>query len=379
MSASREFQTLLLPDKTPLTAQADQAYLRTRDQVIRQLTHYTLIESYHQFRKENLPYPFVPPANLRPGAVATTREYKLQNNALVILINSVMSARLRKHFRCRESNRVNKKNIAAVAPDIPALERYHTDGRDPLHARFGDLMRMLLPLDYALFIQKEGTEENPELEFSLTHFHVRIERLTDNALKSLGMHLNYFGRSLYEHGDEFVETFERKFFEYFNFYHNAAGRRSAAALAAQLLSRERIESTIFVASQQDRRLSLLSNNGKEFDTDIEQYLLVRLDADEVQALEQWSKSRPFDFRHHFLIDGGNAEEAVAVLRVRYAHTPAAMPAPSGIRKLQPNLRERWVKIIQEALIPIDGDCCKAILYPVAYRRAGTDEAASEKG
>ena len=40
-------------------------------------------------------------------------------------------------------------------------------------------MRMLMPVDYALLVQRGGKDKIYQDAFLLTHFHVRIERLTD--------------------------------------------------------------------------------------------------------------------------------------------------------------------------------------------------------
>ena len=71
---------------------------------------------------------------------------------------------------------------------------------------------------------------------ALTHMHVKVERLTDTAIKELGKELGYVERRLFERGEDYVDALESKFFEYFGFSANAAGRKSAAAMAAQLLS-----------------------------------------------------------------------------------------------------------------------------------------------
>ncbi|MBF0158178.1 MAG: hypothetical protein HQL58_01520 [Magnetococcales bacterium] len=350
-------------------------YAVEKQKLTRLLIHYTLIDSYHKFRAERVPYPFVSAASLRPGSIGETKEHALHNSALVVMVDGHLPPKLRKHCRCRENNRVTKKNLSTIAPDLPGLEHYETNSRYMHHENFGNLLKLLLPLDFSLLIQQPIDEHNNQKDFQLSHFHVKIERLTDSALRSLGVYLNYFQRSLYEHGDEFIDFFEHKFFEYFNFYHNAAGRRSAAALVAQLLARDKLTGTVFLASQQDRRLTLLSSNGQDQNIAIEQYVLLQLNPDELAALKSWGKSTALDIRRHFLVHQHN-HGAVVILRLRYGHTKAALPSPDGTLKTSYNIREKWVKLLQEAIVPIHQDELSSIAFPVAYHRNPEEPAVS---
>lgn len=367
MALPREIE-LLTPDPTRARLIREDPYFASMDQVRRLLIHYTLLESYHKFTRYKIPYPFVTPATLRPGSITGTREYELHNNALVFLLDGSLPVKLRKNFRSRESNRVRKRNIAAVAPDQPWLEDFDYLSREVSHPGFEALMRFLLPLDFGLMIQREPMAEGHLDTFQLSHFHVKIERLTDNALREMGCSLNYIERTLYEKGDEFIEQLERKFFEYFNFYHNAAGRRSAAALAAQLVARERMRGTVFVASQQDRRLTLLISTGPDRNLVVQQYLLLRLDDQEARELKEWGRRRGINIHRHYLLTD-RPTYAVALLRVDYDHTEAAMPSCDGSLKPCLNMREKWLRLTEEALVPIHPDEGTCINYPVAYRRA----------
>nr|CRH07630.1 protein of unknown function [Candidatus Magnetococcus massalia] len=338
------------------------SYWQGRQHILELLIKYTLIDSYDKFRKARTPYPFVSRQSLRPGSVIASKEYKLHNSALVVMMADSMPAKLRKHFRCREGNRVLKKNIAAVAPDLPGLDSYDSAAREIHHPQFDDLMKMLLPLDFALLVQ----HENEDNKFKLTNFHVKIERLMDMALRTMGQHLNYLERGLYEQGETFIDQFERKFFEYFNYYHNAAGRRSASSLAAQVLAMESQEATIFSSSQQDRRLTLLSSFNDSNDISIEQYVLLSLDSDEYKRLRDWSKEHDIDFRNHYLIHPQSTHPTV-VMKVKYKHTEAAMPIDSNeVREL--NIRERWIRLVEEAIVPLHPDATSCIGYPVAYKK-----------
>ncbi|MBF0611740.1 MAG: hypothetical protein G8345_04265 [Magnetococcales bacterium] len=341
------------------------AYLVARNKITQFMIRYILVESYQKFVQARKPYPFVPANSLRPGSVTPTKEYTLHNNALVVFLEDVLPVKLRKHFRCRPSNRMLKGNILSVAPDLQGMETYEPSMRRVLDDGFEDLMRIMLPLDFSLLIQNAADPEDAP-DYELTNFHVKIERLTENALCNLGMHLNYLEKTLYEHGEDFVEIMERKFLEYFNFYHNAAGRRTAAALAGQLISRERLTGTIYIASQQDRRLTLLSTCKPNPNVEVEQFLLQPLDSTELARLRQWGKEHQLDINQQFLV---RRNPGVVVVRVRYQHTDAAYPTPDGSLRKGINPRERWIRLVEEAIVPYNGGKFACGGHTMAYRRS----------
>lgn len=372
--------------RVPLDAEGipqsdENSYEMARKQVTDFLIRYTLRESHDTFVRLRQPYPFVSRTSLRPGAVTSTKEYTLHNNALVIMVDGTIPSGLRKHFRYREGNRVNKRNILSVAPELP-MENYDRGMRMLRHGRFEEFFRLMLPLDYALVIQRDAEEEDTdEHGYGISHFHVKIERLTDNALRDIGVHLNFLERHIFEHGEAFIEELEKKFFEYFNFYHNAAGRRSAAALSAQLLGREGLRSTVFIASQQDRRLTLLSTNGRDEEVSIEQFLLLKMEKEELQAFKLWGKKEGINVARHYLISQQRGA-GVAVLRVRYTHTAAGKPSPDGSLKTF-NFRERWIRLAEEVLVPVVDSQVHCVGHPVTYplrasrRVEGDDEVTGE--
>lgn len=343
-------------------------YMAARERVLRFMIQYTLVESYLHFRAMQHPYPFVPRSSLRPGAVTPTKEYTLHNNGLVLLFDDRVTANLYKHFRARPANRAIKRNLETVAPNLPSLDDFDAIKCQADHPEFLKMMRILLPLDYALLIQRV-TPQGEKGEFELSHFHVKVERLTDNALRSLAIHLGYIKKGLHERDELFAEVLEKKFYEFFNFYHNAAGRRSAAALAAQLLMREKIPGTIFVTSQQDRRLTLLSCLGPCRTMIIDQYLLQFLDREELAELREWGQRHNLDIVKRFLVHR-STQGGVVLVRVRYRHTDVALSPPEGVMRGEINPREKWVRLMDEAILPLDPQVePHCIFYPMAYRRA----------
>ena len=371
MITHRELFTLITEEPEITLQNRKDPYFFTRERIARNLLNYTLIDSYKKFNAKRTPYPFVAASSLRPGTMSNSKEFVLQNSALVILLNSAMPTKLRKHFRFREGNRLCKENIHEVAPDLPGLDTYKWPMRFSNHVGFDTLMQLLLPLDFALLVQSKP-QPGETWPFELTHFHVKIERLLDNAIRGLAIYLNYLERGLYEQGEAFVDVLEKKFFEYFNFYHNASGRRSAAALAAQLLAREKIASTIYVSSQQTCRLTSLTTSSENENISIEQYILLNLaDNDFFNQLKIWSKKQNIDIRKDFLLKA-KGQEKVALFRVRFEHTEVGRPSPDGQKKPTLNPREKWIRVKDEALISVNPQQTASIGCSLVYRRTPQD-------
>ncbi|MBF0182485.1 MAG: hypothetical protein HQM03_20910 [Magnetococcales bacterium] len=358
--------TLIPAAPEALQRMREDPYWQTRETVFQLLLRYTLIESYGKFVRRQVPYPFVTPEMARPGAASATKEHTLHNSCLLTLLDAPLPDKLRKHFRCHHGNRVNRENIADVAPDLPDLDHYRDPHKDASHTGFVSLLRMLLPLDYSLLIQNTGSTDPTGKRMELSNFHVRIERLTDNALRNLGIHLNYLERSLYEKGDSFIETLERKFFEYYNFYHNAGGRRAAAAHAAQLLFREKLPGTIFVASQQDRRLTLLTTSGKDQRTQVEQFFFIKIQDRDFDELVAFGLANGKDIKKNYLIYP-DRQSALAILRVEYEHTATSQPSvPAKLREAE-TIREKWLRLKSESLVPLVPTETDRIDFSFAYR------------
>ncbi len=335
-------------------------YWQTREKIFQLLLQYTLIETYRKFSKKRVAYPFVTPAMVQPGAISATKEHALHNTCLITLLNASLPVKLRKHFRCRAGNQVTKANIADVAPDLPNLENYNDLHKFSSHDGFNSLLRMLFPLDYSLLIQS-NTAPDATKKMELSNFHVRIERLTDNALRNLGIHLNYLDRSLYEKGYDFIETMEKKFFEYYNFYHNAGGRRAAAAHASQLLFREQIAGTIFVASQQDRKLTLLTTSGFSQQTKIEQFFIVNLESNLLNELILFGKKNKVNIKKNYLIYP-NQKKGLVVMRAEYGHTPASLPIDDDLIRNEEDINEKWLYLKEESIIPLTSSNHMRISY-----------------
>lgn len=327
----------------PSAAPAD-AFLTSRARLTNHLLRHALIDSFFRFISDGKPYPFITAEQLLPSLGQTWVEHRHQNTVLMFLIDGTLPRPLNKHFRLRSSNRVTWRNIQRLAPnlDLSDFKAAHCDLEDP---GFEAMLTRLLDLDYALLAQESADGDG----MTLSHMHVKLERLTDTAIKDLGKQLGYIDRRLFERGEDYVEALEAKFFEYFGFSANASGRKSAAAMAAQLLSAHRQRFAVFVAGQEDCRLTILDQSPV-----ITQYLLVRptgltmerflqaADAAGVRDFGDYALTRISDTRPN---EGGFP----MLYRLRLKRTAAAQPGEREHRDR--DLLSSWLQIEDAAVLP----------------------------
>lgn len=313
----------------------------------------SLVESYHSFLAHGKPYPFPSPESLMPGVSTAALEHPFQRAALVCLVDGVTPASLNKHIRMRRPNEANAGNLARLAPELdPALCRPAALSLDD--PGFARLLAELLSLDYALVVQR--TEP---ARFALTHMHVKIERLTDNAIRELAKALGYIERRLFERGEAYVEAIEAKFYEYYGFSPNASGRKSAAAMAAQLLASRRLGFVVFAACQEDCRLTVIDGSDV-----IDHLVLARVSRDEVVSrLDGGSPDR-------YVLDvasGAPLDQLVVIHRARFRRTAAARPSPLGRGGVRPDadlgLMRPWLELVGEDMLARPGECGPAIPLP----------------
>ena len=223
------------------------------------LQDYALLDSLAQFDAHGDAFPFVPRQQVVPHRQAPAPELPYQNTALVVCMDGELPQALVRHFRLRPSNQVRWTNIRGMLPNLD-LAGYKANHNRLDTPESEQLLRRLLPLDYALLIGRPSLPDGSAGPVQLTHMHVKIERLTDNAIRDLARSLGYVRRSLMERGEDFAEVLEGKFFEYYGASSPASGRKSAAAMAAQLLGAGSMRFAVFVAGQQDCRLTVLDES-----------------------------------------------------------------------------------------------------------------------
>jgi len=315
-----------------------------------------LIESYHSFLAHGKPYPFTAPDALLPGAGVRGGEHPFQRTALLFAVDGAVPAGLNKFIRMRGPNQLSADNLAQIAPELPPILN------DPAAAEidnpaFAGLLDALLRLDYALVVQRDARNQ-----LSLSHVHVKVERLTDNAIRELAQSLGYIERRLFERGERYVEAIEAKFYEYYGFPPNASGRKSAAAMAAQLFGSKRLDYLIFAACQEDCRLTVIDAGDQ-----LEHYLLTSVDG---SALKQRLGGRTID-DYVIGLDLGQNGCVVVIYRLGLRRTSAALPSgmPAKPRRADADfaLTRPWIEPSSEDLVPLPGRTVPALPWPLIVR------------
>jgi hypothetical protein len=329
-------------------------YLAGRRRLTQRLIQHGLIESFFNFSSNGKPYPFVQPDQVLPDSARRGVEFGQQNAVLVMLIEGRLPPPLNKHFRLRNSNRISWRNIQRLAPSLDLSDFKATDCRSDAEG-FERLLTQLLPLDYALVAETAGGRgQSAPAPVELTHLHVKVERLTDNAIKDLAKQLGYIERRLFERGEDYVEALETKFLEYYGFSANASGRKSAAAMSAQLLARYSQRFCVFVAGQEDCRLTLLDERDA-----VTEYFLIRLDGAQRTAFTRRLSNTPFELGD-YAVSGIKDGPQVVVLRVRLPRTEAGRP--SDERRADKELLMPWLEIGEQAIVPLPGRAADAIPF-----------------
>ena len=285
-----------IPDAIPV--ENTSSFAATCNDLCEFLIQTTLIDSYHSFAQHAKSYPFAKPESLRPGANTASYEHPFQRSALVLLV----------------------------------------DGTLPI-AR-------ILDVDYALLMQRP-TEA---AAISLSHMHVKVERLTDNAVRVLARDLGYIRRTLIENGEVYAETLERKYFEYFGFAANASGRKCAAAMAAQLLSAEEARFTVFATCQEDCRLTMLDSSDM-----VTHHMLLMINPDELTELGAVNV-------HDYIISSTD-NGCVVCYRAQFRRTSYAQPKnPNSGPRSEMGLEAPWLEINAETIIPLPGHSAAPLSY-----------------
>jgi len=322
------------------------SFTATRDRLTKFLIQATLIESYHSFVRHAKPYPFAAPESLQPGASTTSFEHPFQRSVLILMVDGALPANLRKHIRFRRANELNGDNLSRLAPEIAGdLPRF--DQAEMTDSEFPALLDRLLDLDYALLMQRAGAAA----PIALSHMHVKVERLTDNAVRVLARDLGYIRRTLYESGEAHAEMLERKYFEYFGFAANASGRKCAAAMAAQLLSADVYRFVVFAACQEDCRLTVLDDSET-----VTHHLLLPVKTETLRTLGAGNLK-------HYSINGSAGDNSIVCYRGRFRRTDAAQPLLSASdARPASDLRAPWLEIAEQTILPLPGHDATVLPY-----------------
>ncbi len=323
-------------------------YKTLRNELDYALIQYGLIDSYQNHLDAKVEYKFVEKRQLKPRSKVTEMESELNNGFIVLFTETPVPSDMKKYIRYFDSNKVVKENLPEmvlsaprVAPDLLKIQKQYE------HAKFYDLLKSLLPVDYALLIQQDAASRK-RVRYVLSHFHVRIDWLIDFAAEALGKQLRYISKDLYEKGERYAEEMVERLFEYYSFHHTVSGRRTASTVAYQLLSQMAGIASLYVSSSEARTLSKLYEDG------ISKFCLVKMPREHIQLMEKTLERK--DFRKNYLIHE-TEEYGVAVFHVVYERNEHSTPPADGrMRELQPDVQ--WLKVAEQLLMPKAGaaDC-----------------------
>ena len=334
-------------------------YKTLRNELDLSLLQLGLIDPYSRFRKAKVDYKFVEKRELKPRAKVAEAETDLIDGFIVLFSEAAIPSKLKKYIRYFDNNKVTKENLQefalnsnSVAPKFLKAQKYFDN------ARFFDLLKSLLPVDYALLIQQDASSKG-KTRYSLSHFHVRVDWLIDFAAESLAKQLRYVSKDLYEKGEKYAQTMVEKLFEYFSFHHSVSGRRTAAVVAYQLLSAADFVSTVYVNSSESRALTRIAENG------VSKFCLVKVPMEHIEMIESGKKFEVKNFRKNYLIHLTD-DYGVGLFHVFYKHNEHSKPPVDGrLRELQSDVQ--WLRVANQLLLPKpSAHDCRPINYSSIY-------------
>ncbi len=319
-------------------------YKTLRDELDYSLLQLGITDGYKKIKKAGEEYRFVEKRELKPKSKVSEAENDLIEGFIILFCEEAIPTKLKKYIRYFDDNKVTMDNLPEVvlrsgriASSLLKTQRQFE------HARFIDLLKSLLPVDYALLIQQDNSPKG-QTRYSLTNFHVRIDWLIDFAAEALGKQLRYISKDLYEKGETYAGDIVEKLFEYYSFHHTVSGRRTAAVVAYQLLTSTDFLSTVYVNSSESRTLTRISEN------EISKSCLVKMPKEHIEKLEKDEKYRVKNFRKNYLIDE-TKDGGIALFRVIYTHNEYSTPPADGkLRDLQQDVN--WLKVTNQSILPL---------------------------
>ncbi len=319
-------------------------YEMLRDELDQYIIDYSLVDSYLRFQGNGESYPFVEKRELKPRARIPGVEYKSHNTFLVIFVEETIPVNFKKYIRFFNVNKLTKTNLLH-AKALPLPENFDRNQKYVESAHFFDFFKVLLPVDYALLIQRDPATRSKN-RYSLSHFHVRIDWPITEAAEDLAQSLRYISKDLYEKGDRYAEVVQKKFFEYYGQPFMVGGRRTAAIVAAQYLKRIPCISTVYVGSTETRALIRISERG------VSKTILMRFNENEMQAIAEAHKMEPRTFRKNYVV-AQQRHKGICIFQVTYAYTNHARPPDdSKLREINPDVN--WLTVGQEHILPKPG-------------------------
>lgn len=319
-------------------------YELLRDELDQFILQYGLTESYKNFCDREIPYPFVEKRELKPRAILPDLEHECQNTFLVIFVEDTIPAIHKKYIRFFDINKATKRNLLRTKTLLLSdeLENYQKYLES---AHFFDFLKLLLPVDYALLIQRDPASHSRD-RYGVSHFHVRIDWPIADAAEDLARHLRYISKDLYEKGDKYAEDSQKKFFEYYGFPMMVGGRRTAACVAAQYLRRVPCITTVYAGSSETRGLIRISEKG------VAKSVLMKLTGEEVVQLAEASNLKVRNFKQNYVV-AKEGDDNLCIFQATYACTEQARPPDDGkLREIKSDLY--WLRVKSQHILPLPG-------------------------
>ncbi len=317
-------------------------YHLLRDELDQFLLDKALIASYRNFIQKNKPYPFVERKELKPRARIPKVEYECQNPFLVIFFEDCLSEEHKKYIRFFDTNKVTKTNLLrsktlSLEPDFDRSQKYLES------ARFFEFLDDMLPVDYALLIQRDPVKQTERNTYCISHFHVRIDWPITEAAEDLARYLRYISKDLYEKGDKYAEDVQKKFFEFYGLPDMIGGRRTAAIVASQYLKRLPYISTVYVSSSESRALIRYSEGG------VLKAILIKLADMEINRLAEVAGMPLLELKNNYMVEK-HGRGGIFIFQTSYAYTNHALPPEdSKLRELKPETY--WLTVDSQKILP----------------------------
>jgi len=298
-----------------------------RDELDQFVIGYSLVGSYNNFLRMRTPYPFVELRELKPRARIPSVEFDAQNSFLIIFCEEAIHDKHKKYIRYFDANKTIKTNLLRHKY-FPNVENFNRNIKYFETDQFFALLRSLLPVDYALLIQRS---RQTRVQYALTHFHVRVDWPIAEASEDLARYLRYISKDLYEKGDKYAEDLQKKLFEYYGVPVMSGGRRTAAAVAAQYFRQLDGITTVYVSSSESRNL-------------------LRIDEkDKIKSLADLGEITRNSFSKNYVV-ARQRKSVVCILSVRYDYTSHALPSEGGrLREVKPDAN--WLTVAEERILP----------------------------
>ncbi len=319
-------------------------YELLRDELDQHMMQYALIDSYKNFLNQKIPYPFVEKRELKPRALIPGVEYECQNSFLVIFVEETIPEIHKKYIRFFDLNKTTKANLLKYDA-LPLTSKFDRHQKYVESAHFTDLLKALLPVDYALLIQRDPASKAKD-RFNLSHFHVRVDCPIADAAEDLARSLRYISKDLYEKGDKYAEDIQKKFFEYYCLPVMVGGRRTAAIVASQYLKRIPCITTVYVGSSESRALIRISERG------VTKLILMEFNGNEMDEIAESNNLAARTFRKNYVV-ARKRKNGICIFQATYALTNYARPPDDGkLREIKPDLN--WLSVGGQHILPKPG-------------------------